>query len=84
MNAGGRWPAYEGTYISDQYRWTYTAKVDHQLSASQSIFLRASQEVEYRPIITTGGRTHPTASFDFAVPRDSVRRRAHVGGELAD
>ncbi len=71
VNAGGRWPQYEGTYQSDQYRWTYTAKVDHQLSASQSIFLRAAQEVEYRPIITAGGRVHPTNSFDFAVPRDS-------------
>lgn len=71
VNAAGRWPQYEGTYKSDQYRWTYTVKVDHQLSQRQSIFARASQEVEYRPVITTGGRVHPTNSFDFAVPRDS-------------
>jgi len=71
VNAGGRWPQYEGTFKSDQYRWTYTAKVDHQLNEAQSVFFRASQEVEYRPIITTAARVHPTNSFDFAVPRDS-------------
>jgi outer membrane receptor protein involved in Fe transport len=71
VNANGRFPEYEGTYKSDQYRWTYTAKVDHQFSPSQSAFFRASQEVEYRPIITAGGRVHPSNSFDFAVPRSS-------------
>jgi hypothetical protein len=71
VNAGGRFPQYEGTFLSDQYRWTYTAKVDHQISTTQSLFARASQEVEYRPIITSGGRIHPTNSFDFGVPRDS-------------
>ncbi|MGQ0735407.1 MAG: TonB-dependent receptor [Acidobacteriota bacterium] len=75
VNAGGRFPQYEGTYLSDQYRWTYTAKVDHQISPSQSLFARVAQEVEYRPIITSGGRVHPTNSFDFGVPRDS-----YVGG----
>ena len=75
VNAGGRFPQYEGTFLSDQYRWTYTAKVDHQISTNQSLFARASQEVEYRPIITSGGRIHPTNSFDFGVPRDS-----YVGG----
>lgn len=75
VNAGGRFPQYEGTFLSDQYRWTYTVKVDHQISANQSLFARAAQEVEYRPIITSGGRVHPTNSFDFAVPRDS-----YVGG----
>jgi hypothetical protein len=71
VNAGGRFPQYEGTFLSDQYRWTYTVKVDHQISPSQSLFARAAQEVEYRPIITSGGRVHPSNSFDFAVPRDS-------------
>lgn len=47
----------------------------HQLSSTQQLFARVSQEVEYRPIITSGGRVHPTNSFDFAVPRDS-----YVGG----
>lgn len=68
----GLWPDYEGTYASEQDRWTYTAKVDHQLRQNQSVFLRFAQENEYRPIITAGGRTHPTASFDFAVPRKSA------------
>jgi hypothetical protein len=71
VNAGGRFPQYEGTFLSDQYRWTYSAKVDHQISSTQNLFARVSQEVEYRPIITAGGRVHPTNSFDFAVPRDS-------------
>jgi hypothetical protein len=71
VNAGGRFPQYEGTFPSEQYRWTYTGKVDHQISESQNLFFRASQEVEYRPIITSGGRIHPTNSFDFGVPRDS-------------
>ena len=71
VNAGGRFPQYEGTFPSNQYRWTYTGKVDHQISPSQSLFFRISQEVEYRPIITSGGRIHPTNSFDFGVPRDS-------------
>jgi hypothetical protein len=71
VNTGGSFPQSEGTFLSDQYRWTYSAKVDHQISSTQSLFGRISQEVEYRPIITSGGRVHPTNSFDFAVPRDS-------------
>ena len=71
VNTGARFPQYDGTYVSDQYRWTYSARVDHQLTPNQMLFGRASQEVEYRPIITSGGRIHPTNSFDFAVPRDS-------------
>ncbi len=79
--ANGLWPTVplgnttiqgEGTYPSKQNRWTYTAKVDHQLTQTQTMFVRVAQENEYRPIITTGGRTHPTASFDFAVPRQSA------------
>lgn len=75
VNTGGRFPAYDGTYVSDQYRWTYSVRLDHQLTQNQMVFARVAQEIEYRPIITTGGRVHPTASFDFAVPRDS-----YVGG----
>ena len=75
VNTGGRFPQYDGTYVSDQYRWTYTGKVDHQISQNQSLFARVAQEIEYRPVITSGGRVHPTNSFDFAVPRDS-----YVGG----
>ncbi|MFM8535059.1 MAG: TonB-dependent receptor plug domain-containing protein, partial [Acidimicrobiia bacterium] len=71
VNTGARFPQYDGTYVSDQYRWTYSARVDHQLSSNQTLFARVAQEVEYRPIITSGGRIHPTNSFDFAVPRDS-------------
>jgi hypothetical protein len=71
VNTGGRFPQYEGTYLSDQYRWTYSARFDHQLSPTQNLFGRIAQEIEYRPIITSGGRIHPTNSFDFAVPRDS-------------
>ena len=72
VNTGGLWPDFDGTYPSEQDRWTYTAKVDHQLAQDQSLFFRYAQEDEYRPIITAGGRTHPTASFDFAVPRKSA------------
>ena len=71
VNAGGRFPQYEGTFVSEQYRWTYSGRLDHQISPNQSVFARVAQEVEYRPIITAGGRVHPTNAFDFGVPRDS-------------
>jgi len=70
--AGGLWPQYEGTFPSEQNRWTYNLKVDHQLTNNQNLFFRWGAEDEYRPIITTGGRTTPSASFDFAVPRQSA------------
>jgi len=72
VSARGLWPQYEGTYPSKQDRWTYLLRLDHQLSSSQTMFARIAAEDEYRPIITTGGRVHPTNSFDFAVPRSSV------------
>jgi len=72
VNTGGAWPQFDGTYPSQQKRWTYTAKVDHQVNNGQSIFFRLAQEDEYRPIINTGGITAPSANFDFAVPRDSA------------
>jgi outer membrane receptor protein involved in Fe transport len=71
VNTGNRFPQYDGTYASEQYRWTYSLRADHQITPNQSLFARASQEVEYRPIITAGGRVHPTNSFDFGVPRSS-------------
>lgn len=71
VNTAGRFPAFDRTHRSEQYRWTYSAKLDHQISRDQSAFFRASQEIEYRPIITAGGRVDPSNSFDFAVPRDS-------------
>ena len=70
--ANGLWPQYEGTFPSKQKRWTYNLKIDHQLSAKQSLFFRWGAEDEYRPIITAGGRTATSASFDFAVPRQSA------------
>ncbi len=72
VNSRGIWPQYDGTFKSAQDRWTYLVRVDHQLAQGQSLFVRWAAEDEYRPIITTGGRTHPTASFDFAVPRKSA------------
>ncbi len=72
VNSLGIWPQYDGTYESKQKRWTYLGRIDHQLAAGQTAFFRWAAEDEYRPIITTGGRTHPTASFDFAVPRSSA------------
>jgi Carboxypeptidase regulatory-like domain/TonB dependent receptor-like, beta-barrel len=71
-SAGGVWPQYEGTFESNQDRWTYNVKIDHQLSQNQSIFFRWGAEDEYRPIITTAGRVTPSNSFDFAVPRKSA------------
>ena len=72
VNSLGIWPQYDGTYESKQKRWTYLGRIDHQIKAGQTAFVRWAAENEYRPIITTGGRTHPTASFDFAVPRSSA------------
>jgi hypothetical protein len=72
VNARGLWPQYEGTFKSAQERWTYNFKLNHQLTSTQSLFFRYGAEDEYRPIITTGGRTTPSASFDFAVPRKSA------------
>ena len=72
VNAKGLWPQYEGTFLSDQTRWTYNAKLNHQISQAQSLFFRYGAEDEYRPIITAGGTTAVTNSFDFAVPRKSA------------
>jgi hypothetical protein len=71
-SSGGIWPQYEGTFESNQDRWTYNIKIDHQLRPNQTLFFRWGAEDEYRPIITTAGRTTPSASFDFAVPRQSA------------
>jgi outer membrane receptor protein involved in Fe transport len=72
VNAKGLWPQYEGTFLSDQTRWTYNAKIDHQLAQGQRVFFRYGAEDEYRPIITAGGTTAVSNSFDFAVPRTSA------------
>jgi hypothetical protein len=72
VNTRGIWPQYDGTFKSAQDRWTYLVRLDHQLAQGQSLFLRWAAEDEYRPIITTGGRVHPTNSFDFGVPRKSA------------
>jgi hypothetical protein len=72
VNTHGIWPQYDGSYLSDQYRWTWTAKVDHQLNQSQSVFLRWARENEYRPIVTAGGTVAPSGAFDFSVPRNSA------------
>jgi len=72
VNAKGLWPQYEGTFLSDQDRWTYNLKVDHQLAAGQSLFFRYGAENEYRPIINAGGTIAVSNSFDFAVPRKSA------------
>ncbi|MEI6667532.1 MAG: carboxypeptidase regulatory-like domain-containing protein [Acidobacteriota bacterium] len=69
---GGIWADQDRSYLSKQTRWTYTAKIDHQINSTQNAFLRLAQENEYRPIITAGGRTTPSAAYDFAVPRDSA------------
>jgi outer membrane receptor protein involved in Fe transport len=68
----GIWPQYDGTYIAEQVRWVYTGKVDHQLTPSQSMFVRFSKEGEYRPYITSGGTIAPSAGFDFEPPRTSA------------
>jgi outer membrane receptor protein involved in Fe transport len=72
VNARGLWPQYEGTFLSDQTRWTYNTKIDHQISQGQSVFFRYGAEDEYRPIITAGGSVAVSNSFDFAVPRKSA------------
>ena len=72
VNARGLWPQYEGTFLSDQTRWTYNTKIDHQLGNGQSLFFRYGAEDEYRPIITAGGSVAVSNSFDFAVPRKSA------------
>ena len=72
VNARGLWPQYEGTFLSDQTRWTYNTKIDHQLGSGQSLFFRYGAEDEYRPIITAGGSVAVSNSFDFAVPRKSA------------
>jgi outer membrane receptor protein involved in Fe transport len=72
VNANNLFPQYEGIVTSKQYRWTYNLRVDHQLSSKQSLFVRWGAESEYRPVVTAGGRTAASASFDFAVPRQSA------------
>lgn len=72
LSTRGVWPEYDGTYVSNQWRWNYTAKVDHQLSSRQSLFVRFAQELDLNPIPTTGGTTAPSASFDLGTPRHSL------------
>jgi len=72
VNAKGLWPQYEGTFASEQTRWTYNTKIDHQIGSGQSLFFRYGAEDEYRPIITAGGTVAVSNSFDFAVPRQSA------------
>src|SRR5262252_6135121 len=72
VNAKGLWPQYEGTFLSDQDRWTYNLKIDHQLAQGQSLFFRYGAEEEYRPIINAGGNIAVSNAFDFAVPRNSA------------
>jgi hypothetical protein len=66
------WPQYSGTYLSEQYRWTYLGRGDLQISQNQSLFARFGQEYDYRPELTTGGSTVPSASLDFSVPRTAL------------
>ncbi|MGE5243550.1 MAG: TonB-dependent receptor [Betaproteobacteria bacterium] len=72
VNTRGAWPQYDGTVKSAQNRWTYLGRLDHQITGNQSLFVRWAQENEYRPIVTAGGTTAPSGSFDFAVPRQSA------------
>ena len=76
------WPQYDGTFASDQDRWTYTVKVDHQLSQSQTLFVRygAGGRVPPDHHRRRPRRTRPTASTS-AVPRIVGGRRPHLGAE---
>jgi hypothetical protein len=69
VTTGGVHPEYDGTFPRDEWRYTYTAKVDHQFSDRSTLFARLSQENEYRPDLTAGGIAAEGAGFDFAVPR---------------
>ena len=71
VNTRGIWPDQDGTFESKQTRWTYLARIDHQIKEGQTAFFRWAAEDEYRPIINAGGNRTPSASFDFAVPRSS-------------
>ncbi len=71
VNTRGIWPEEDGTFESKQTRWTYLARIDHQIKEGQTAFFRWAAEDEYRPIINAGGNRAPSASFDFAVPRSS-------------
>ena len=78
VNAGGRFPQYEGTFLSDQYRWTYTGKVDHQISQNAE---------PVRPRLA-GGRVPPDHHLRRPRPPDQqlrlrgaarlLRRRPHL------
>ena len=72
MSTRGVWPEYDGTYLSKQWRWNYTAKLDHQLSPKQSLFVRFAQERDLTQIPSAGGTTAPSASFDLGTPRRSA------------
>ena len=70
VNAGGRFPQYDGTFPSDQYRWTYSAKVDHQISPTQSLF------VPRRAGSTSTGRSSPPAAACIRPTASTSRCRA--------
>jgi hypothetical protein len=65
-------PQFDGTFNREEWRYTYTAKVDHQISSNSTLFARLSQENEYRPDLLAGGIAARGAGFDFAVPRLAV------------
>ena len=76
----GLWPQYEGTFQSEQTRWTYNAKLDHQLDGEPE---RCSSAAARR---TSTGRSSPpaaartpSASFDFARAAQVGGARPHLG-----
>ena len=75
VNTGARFPQYDGTYESEQYRWTYSVRVDHQLSQTQNLFGRVAQEIEYRPIITSGGRNPKIGIITEGMQRETAAAR---------
>ena len=58
------WPQYDGTFPSDQDRWTYTAKVDHQIDADPDAVRRAMRRrtSTARSSPPAAARIRPTAS----------------------
>jgi hypothetical protein len=64
--------AVEGTFPKPSHTNLYTGRVDRQISAAQSLFVRYAQEDEKRTCFNCGGNAAANAGFDQTIPRRAV------------
>src|SRR5438270_3019218 len=62
----------EGTFPKPSHTNLYTARVDREVSAQQSMFVRYAHEDEKRTCFNCGGNAAANAGFDQTIPRRSA------------